>query len=510
MTPGTDLSIHIRKVEDKLSVAVMPRRNSLKEEVQQKMVPLVLSGSPYELDSAFLQAIMQPLQKVQGLLVNAENFEKQAAQAAANGKNGKGSASAESKEAREKREKMEKLLGSDAETFFKSYDAERKFGLRVNPLKLENGEILDPESPLGVYLQGLPKVPWAKEGFYYEAEMRPGRHPFHEAGAYYIQEPSAMSVAEALAPRPGERILDLCAAPGGKSTHLAGKMGGKGLLVCNEIHPARAKILSQNIERLGVGNAVVTNMDPFQLAPAFPEFFDGIVVDAPCSGEGMFRKDENARNEWSPDHVKQCAGLQDGILDCAAKMLKDGGRIAYSTCTFSPEENEQSVARFLSRHPEFSVIRPAIAEYFSAGHPEWADGNPELEKTVRIWPHLADGEGHFLALLVKGESSGDTVTEADSQNAAEIVEKRKKGSRKDNRKDDGALSEAVSAFREFEKENLTDAEELEDRKKFLLFGENLYLVPEMMPDLKGLRVLRPGLHLGTRTRAYHQYRFDSW
>ena len=175
-------------------------------------------------------------------------------------------------------EKMEKLLGSDAETFFKSYDAERKFGLRVNPLKLENGEILDPESPLGVYLQGLPKVPWAKEGFYYEAEMRPGRHPFHEAGAYYIQEPSAMSVAEALAPRPGERILDLCAAPGGKSTHLAGKMGGKGLLVCNEIHPARAKILSQNIERLGVGNAAVTNMDPFQLAPAFPEFFDGIVV----------------------------------------------------------------------------------------------------------------------------------------------------------------------------------------------------------------------------------------
>ena len=278
-------------------------------------------------------------------------------------------------------------------------------------------------------------------------------------------------------------------------------MGGQGLLVCNEIHPVRAKILSQNIERLGIGNAVVTNMDPFQLAPAFQEFFDGIVVDAPCSGEGMFRKDENARNEWSPDHVKQCAGLQDGILDCAAVMLKDGGRIAYSTCTFSPEENEQSVARFLSRHPEFSVEKPELAKYFSAGHPEWADGNEELKKTVRIWPHLADGEGHFLALLVKGESSGDTVTEADSQNAAKIVEKRKKGSRKDNRKDDGALSEAVSAFREFEKENLTDAEELEDRKKFLLFGENLYLVPEMMPDLKGLRVLRPGLHLGAAKKG---------
>lgn len=247
--------------------------------------------------------------------------------------------------------KMEELLGSDAEPFFESYDVERKFGLRVNPLKRENVWMAEAGTPLEEYLRGLAKVPWAKEGFYYEADMRPGRHPFHEAGAYYIQEPSAMSTAEALAPKPGERILDLCAAPGGKSTHLAGKMGGQGLLVCNEIHPVRAKILSQNIERLGIGNAVVTNMDPFQLAPAFPEFFDGIVVDAPCSGEGMFRKDENARNEWSPDHVKQCAGLQDGILDCAAAMLKDGGRIAYSTCTFSPEENEQSVARFLSRHP---------------------------------------------------------------------------------------------------------------------------------------------------------------
>ena len=234
--------------------------------------------------------------------------------------------------------KIEKLLGSDAEPFFESYDAERKFGLRVNPLKQKNGWTAEAGTPLEEYLGGLAKVPWAKEGFYYEADMRPGRHPFHEAGAYYIQEPSAMSTAEALAPKPGERILDLCAAPGGKSTHLAGKMGGQGLLICNEIHPVRAKILSQNIERLGIGNAVVTNMDPFQLVPEFTEFFDGIVVDAPCSGEGMFRKDENARNEWSPDHVKQCAGLQDGILDCAAVMLKDGGRIAYSTCTFSPEE----------------------------------------------------------------------------------------------------------------------------------------------------------------------------
>ena len=423
-------------------------------------------------------------------------------------------------------DKMEKLLGSEAEQFFKSYDAERKFGLRVNPLKQENGEMPRAGSPLGDYLKGLEKVPWTKEGFYYEADMRPGRHPFHEAGVYYIQEPSAMAVAEALAPKPGERILDLCAAPGGKSTHLAGKMGGEGLLVCNEIHPARAKTLSQNIERLGVENAVVTNMDPFRLVPAFPEFFDGIVVDAPCSGEGMFRKDENARNEWSPDHVKQCAGLQDGILDCAARMLRDGGRIAYSTCTFSPEENEQSVARFLLRHPEFSVVQPESAMYFSVGHPEWADGNEALKKTVRIWPHLAEGEGHFLALLVKGEIGRDPDTESDrtaegtaggsirccgaeAKSGADkviLAGKRRKNGKTDGKRDgrkngrgkeEAALAEAVSAFQTFEKESLRDAEHLRYGKRFLMFGENLYLAPDMMPDLHGLKVLRPGLHLGS-------------
>ena len=384
-------------------------------------------------------------------------------------------------------EKMSRLLGDGAGNFFESYERERSFGLRVNPLKA--GERLP-----GL-LSGLERIPWSREGFYYPEELRPGKHPLHEAGAYYIQEPSAQACAEALDPRPGERILDLCAAPGGKSTHLAGKMGGHGLLVCNEIHPARAKILSQNIERLGVENAVVTNMDPFRLAPEFPEFFDGIVVDAPCSGEGMFRKDENARNEWSPDHVKQCAGLQDGILDCAAAMLKGGGRIVYSTCTFSPEENEQSIARILERHPEFSVVQPELAKYFSAGHPEWADGNEELKKTVRIWPHLADGEGHFLALLVKGERSWDAVERTEN---ADGKKNSKKGGGKNGRaKEDAALTEAVAAFRAFEKENLKDMEHLENGKKFLMFGENLYLVPEVMPGLMGLKVLRPGLHLGS-------------
>ena len=382
-------------------------------------------------------------------------------------------------------EKMRKLLGDEADDFFNSYEEERRYGLRINPLKC--GDTL-PD-----YLSGLKKIPWAEEGYYYEDPMRPGKHPYHEAGVYYIQEPSAMSVAEALEPKPGERILDLCAAPGGKSTHLAGKMGQKGLLVCNEIHPARAKILAQNVERMGIANAVVTNMEPAGLVSAFRGFFDGIVVDAPCSGEGMFRKDENARNEWSPDHVILCANRQDQILDCAAEMLRYGGRIAYSTCTFSMEENEQSVERFLERHPEFHLERPICASHFSNGY---------LEDTVRIWPHKVDGEGHFLALLVKGERSESV---SGYSNPDQVEEKAEKGGKKNGKgagKNGGKSSgktvvSDLSDFYRFCEEMIADSQALIGEKKFLTFGENLYLVPQEMVEMTGLKVLRPGLHLGT-------------
>ena len=383
-------------------------------------------------------------------------------------------------------EKMQKLLGDEAEAFFGSYRETRRFGLRVNLLKLKDG--LLPE-----YLSGLAPIPWSAEGYYYGQDMRPGKHPFHEAGLYYIQEPSAQACAEALNPAPGERILDLCAAPGGKSTHLAGKMNQKGLLVCNEIHPARAKILSQNVERMGIGNAVVTNMEPAGLVPVFREFFDGIVVDAPCSGEGMFRKDENARTEWSPDHVRMCAARQDGILDCAAKMVRAGGRIVYSTCTFSPEENEQTVARFLERHPEFCVERPEIAAYFAEGRPDWAGGGEEVRKTVRIWPHKVDGEGHFMALLVKAgaedkgtEDGGETRSGKRTTGKADC--RMKRGTK---------VQPDLKDFYSFCEENLTETEALLEGRRFLVFGDNLYLAPEGLLDLSGLRVLRPGLHVGT-------------
>ena len=445
--------------------------------------------------------------------------------------------------------KMRGLLGEEAEEFFESYDRERTYGLRINPLKVP-GELPD-------FLGSFEKIPWSEEGYYYEEAMGPGRHPFHEAGLYYIQEPSAQICAEALNPKPGEKILDLCAAPGGKSTHLAGKMGQKGLLVCNEIHGGRAKILSRNVERMGIANAVVTNMEPAGLASVFSGFFDGIVVDAPCSGEGMFRKDENARSEWSPDHVVLCARRQDEILDCASVMVRPGGRMVYSTCTFSPEENEGTVVRFLKGHPEFHLERIPCAEFFSEGRPEWAEGEETVRKTVRVWPHHTKGEGHFVALFVKSgcpeeenmrEENGEEERigeraevreragageQAEAREQAEVrkqaeareraeareqAEVRKqaearereearkrrkpeekgragdKGRARDKGKKESAGMEELEAFFT---ENLSCTEELMEGRRFVTFGDNLYLMPEEMPELSGLKILRAGLHLGT-------------
>ena len=305
-----------------------------------------------------------------------------------------------------------------------------------------------------------------------------------------------MAVVTFLDPKPGECILDLCAAPGGKTTQIASRLGGTGLLVSNEIHPARAKILSQNVERMGIPNAVVTNEDSARLAEYFPSFFDRIVVDAPCSGEGMFRKDEAAVLEWSPENVRRCAERQQEILDNAAKMLKAGGRLVYSTCTFAPEENEKSIQRFLSSHPDFTIEETPKYEGLSTGVPEWgilteheaeashepSEGgesfaeNPKLAETVRIWPHRTDGEGHYIAVLKK-EGIPETL-----KRKLPLYLKDKK-----------LLADVIT----FCQETFREPELWISRKEWILFGDQLYLLPPQMPDFDRLRVLRAGLQMGT-------------
>lgn len=374
-------------------------------------------------------------------------------------------------------EKMQSLLGEEYEDFACSYNVERVQGLRFNTLKGTLDEMADRCRELFA----LKKVSWCREGYYYAQETRPGRHPYHEAGVYYIQEPSAMAVVELLDPQPGEAVLDLCAAPGGKTTHIAERLAGVGLLVSNEIHPARARILSQNVERMGICNAVVTNESPARLKAHFGEFFDRIVVDAPCSGEGMFRKDEQARREWSEENVSICAGRQQEILEDAAQMLKMGGRMVYSTCTFSPEEDEDGIAGFLDRHPEFSIEDLDCPEGLSPGRAEWSSKPcPELEKTFRIWPHKAEGEGHYLAVLRKGEN-GALGTEIHKK-------QRQKNPRYWNDKD------GINLYLKFEEETLRGSF---GGDRLILYGDQLYQIPSQMPDFTGLKVLRPGMHLGT-------------
>ena len=332
-----------------------------------------------------------------------------------------------------------------------------------------------------------------------------------------------MSAASLLAPRPGERVLDLCAAPGGKATQLAQKLTS-GLLVANEIHPARCRILSRNVERLGLDHCIVTNEDGWKLSERLPSFFHRILVDAPCSGEGMFRKNEEALSEWSPENVTMCAERQAEILEYAAQMLMPGGTLVYSTCTFSPEEDEGTIGSFLERHPEFELVAPepaaapdssgftqesAAAPAFSGfapGRPEWGNGRDDLKKTFRLWPQCVRGEGHFLALLHKeGDLAAASVTAPGSfLPVPEEPASGKKGGRKKRPKGAGGSKipgpdkEQRALLEEFLRSNLTSsAADRLARKNMVLFGEQLYALPEDCPDLAGLKVERPGLHLGS-------------
>ncbi|WP_028546431.1 RsmB/NOP family class I SAM-dependent RNA methyltransferase [Paenibacillus taiwanensis] len=304
---------------------------------------------------------------------------------------------------------MSSRLGEEYPSFMDSYHHAPYAGLRVNTLKMEVDQFKK------LFPLPIEPIPWTADGFYISEDARPGKHPFYYAGMYYIQEPSAMTPVEYLGVEQGDRVLDLCAAPGGKSVQIAARMGQDGILVTNDIHPDRTKALVRNMELYGVTRAVVLNEQPERIADALPEFFDKVLVDAPCSGEGMFRKDPEMVKAWEREPVLSYAAMQQDILDSAAKLVAPGGRLVYSTCTFSPEENEAAVARFLTKHPDYSVVEVPLSHGMKPGRPEWAsdclrehnweassDAVAAVSRTIRLWPHHVKGEGHYVAVLTRG------------------------------------------------------------------------------------------------------------
>jgi NOL1/NOP2/sun family putative RNA methylase len=375
--------------------------------------------------------------------------------------------------------RMAGLLGAEYPAFLASYNAAPSVGLRVNTLKITVDEFrrLAPFE--------LSPVPLCAAGFTVtegdEGDAEPGKHPFHAAGLYYLQDPSAMAVAELLAPQPGELVLDLAAAPGGKATHIAALMQGEGLLVANEIHPKRAWELAENLERWGARNVAITNETPARLADHLGAFFDRVLVDAPCSGEGMLRKSAAARAEWGPELVRGCALRQSAILEQASRLVRPGGWLVYSTCTFNPEENEGTVAGFLEALQagrEFELVEPAWRPGFAKGRPDWLPGGaarPETSRAVRLWPHLGPGEGHFVALLRRRPAGSERYRESKGWRAVQLPKA------------------AEQAYRAFCAKHLPG---LPSGQRLALVGTYLYALPPEAPDFSGLRFIHPGWWLG--------------
>ena len=392
--------------------------------------------------------------------------------------------------------RMEGLLGDEYEVYERCFDEKHRGGLRVNTLKLTPDE-MEKISPYEIR-----RVPFIPNGFYYNESEQPARHPYYFGGLYYIQEPSAMTPASLLPVQPGDKVLDLCAAPGGKSTELAARLCQEGLLVANDISNSRAKALLKNIELFGVRNAVVISEAPAKLADSFLGYFDKILVDAPCSGEGMFRKSPAIIKNWEQYGVDYYNKLQKEILPFAIKMLKPGGYLLYSTCTFSPEENEGTVQFVRNNYPEMKVV-PAIPdsvsdevykelskedkdrinemkqrsnvsyEGFSFGRPEWVeDGDDELKQCIRLWPHKLEGEGHFVTLFKK--IGIDEVAKTPFSV---------------NPKEQKLITQEASEF-------LNQLHFPIDYSRITVREDRLFLLPEGIADLKGLRVLRSGLLLG--------------
>jgi 16S rRNA C967 or C1407 C5-methylase (RsmB/RsmF family)/NOL1/NOP2/fmu family ribosome biogenesis protein len=343
---------------------------------------------------------------------------------------------------------MAAQLGDELPAFLACYGKAAWRGVRLNRLK----PVTEGELPEGIG----PRIPWAEDAFYLDGESRLGSHPLHEAGACYIQEPSAMLPAAVLDPQPGERVLDLCAAPGGKTTQMGAGMRGQGLLVCNEPVQSRAQVLSRNVERMGLPNALVISAWPEELARHWPGAFDAVMVDAPCSGEGMFRRVPESREEWTPQAPAGCAQRQADILEAAARLVRPGGRMVYATCTLNNTENRDQIRAFLAGHPEFS-LRPFALPGVDGG-----------EGMFTCWPHRIRGEGQFCALLQKaGDEPGQLPAD--------------QGTKRPDKGMLAALAEALPG--------------LELPRPTALWGDCLVSL-DGIPDLRGLQVLRCGLHLG--------------
>ena len=360
---------------------------------------------------------------------------------------------------------MQDILQDEFDSFLESYDKMPHNGLRVNTLKIT------PQEFEQKFSSPLEPVPWIENGFIYQ-EQGVSRHPYYYAGLYYLQEPSAMTPASRLHVEPGERVLDLCAAPGGKATALGAALRGKGVLVANDISNSRAKALLKNLELFGISNAFVTNEIPGNLADRFEGFFDKILVDAPCSGEGMFRKDPAVIKTWDEVRPEYFAKLQRDILKNAVRMLRPGGQLLYSTCTFAPVENEGSISWVLENFPEMDVLEIEPYEGFAPGHPEWGNGDERLKRCVRIWPHKMKGEGHFLALLKKSETAMEAVVRIGRT-----------------QRPDKKTRQVVDAF-------FVDCKWEPDWERIEVRGGKVYLVPELPEKLQGIHFLRNGLYMG--------------
>ncbi|MDQ7029457.1 MAG: RsmB/NOP family class I SAM-dependent RNA methyltransferase [Ardenticatenia bacterium] len=375
-------------------------------------------------------------------------------------------------------QRMEKLLGREAAEFLESVQRPPPTGVRANTLQVSADQLAR------LLPFQLEPVPWCPDGFTVpEAErVRPGRHPYHAAGLYYVQEPSAMAAPPLFAPKPGHVVLDLCAAPGGKATYVAALLGESGLLIANEVVRRRTRALVENVERWGTRAVLITSARVEQLAHTWPGGLDAVLVDAPCSGEGMFSKSLRARQEWRPEVVSGCALRQGHLLAHAARLVRPGGRLLYATCTFAPEENEAVVARFLRAHPDCELLSPLPRPGFSPGRPEWiapelARGLP-LERCVRLWPHRGPAAGHFLALFRReGEASPLPL----SAGRARLP------------------SHVQAPVRAFWEETLTLPW---PERGWLVRGHHVYLVPPLPPAWETLHAPRVGLHVGT-VRSRH-------